>query len=205
MRPTYAVSDSGDRALPDAERISKRLERFSRSTSFSKFSNLRVRQSHQMMIVPVRGKTIASSVCQIHCNRSKVEMIRSAARRVVALVTDKHSFWDWTEVELPGEPMGRDILNHNLPADLSLRQEESSIALWISPCGPLPTPITQANTRPKSIFQAGYWWHDGPPLAKRRDAPGLSGRQPLRVATLGALCRSVTRYNLVRPCIGVNP
>lgn len=77
------------------------------------------------------------------CIRSEKKMVRSDARRGIALMANLHSFWDRSKVLLPRIPMCPNIPSAN---------SEASVAFKVSYAIPRPTVNSLFNVRPKSFY-----------------------------------------------------
>ncbi|HKD73909.1 MAG TPA: hypothetical protein VKB76_00385, partial [Ktedonobacterales bacterium] len=72
----------------------------------------------------------------------KKQMIGSDARRVVAMVADKHTCRDWAEVQFPGEPMGAHV--SAVHKDFAIA---ASSGVFIG-----PTATVLSHSRPEAIL-----------------------------------------------------
>lgn len=139
----------------------------SRRPQLSNLPNLRVRQLCPRMIraalIVTSTPAFLSHVSKIVGLSAKKQVFRIAARRVVALVANKHAFRNWSDVKLVGKAMGSSC--YSLPAS---RESDFPVAVNVATACPNPTRFRFFNAAHESFKQWFGLWRHGISIAQRR-------------------------------------
>lgn len=153
MFPTFTVYDQRNRCLRYGKSI---CEAFKALAAGSYRQNVGRCEFGESGLFSFHVSALIDRIADIVRYCSKKEMVRAAARWVVAFVKDAKVVWNCPEVNLPRKPMRRKLF-HPISDD--------TVAFSVKCAFPSPTILTDYDVRPKAFFKS---W---PRSIERRTTP----------------------------------
>lgn len=102
------------------------------------------------LLLPSRA-TFGDHIMEIICGCAEKKMIGIDAWRIIAVMTNEQTAWDFATMQLPGNAM--DVRRHSRISATSASYSDNSITIRQFSAGPYPAILSLLYSFPKSIYQ----------------------------------------------------
>lgn len=203
MLPTLAKCDIRDRCLAHAKLLCDSALRYPSIAKATNFNHLIGRQSRCMYGLALRLIGFIHSALVDHIRgvvglSAEKQVPRIATRRIIAFVTNIHTWRDWAKTQFPSHAACN---RTNVASAIPLAESELSISIRIATGLPLPTFIGAAlrDFLPKAFIDRARGFGSSPMAYKESDGESLNKPQAnVGAGRDGSWCPTTTQAKSTR-------